>query len=455
VAYDFLAAVLCLAVTFIVATPASAGEATDPAMPAILDLREQAVVRDGWLQQRLASVVPMLMRREGIDMWLLVAREYNEDPVVETMLPATWLAARRRTVLMFYDPGGDVPLQRLAVSRYPPGDGFVAVWDPAEQPDQWARVAGLVRERDPKRIAINRSGTFALADGLSATEGEALSAALGTDYAARLVSAERLALGWLETRIPAEMTVYPQIVRIAHAIIAEGMSERVITPGITTTSDVEWWYRGRIAELGLGTWFHPGVSLERAGDDEQSMVTQFAGEAPSPVIEPGDLLHVDFGITYLGLNTDTQHHAYVLKPGETDAPEGLQAGLAAGNRLQDILLANFRTGISGNDLLARARKAAIAEGLEPTIYSHAIGFHGHGAGPWIGMWDDQFADPPMGDYPIHADTAWSIELNVRQAVPEWGGKQVRFKSEEDAYFDGETVRFLDGRQERLHLIPRR
>jgi len=268
------------------------------------------------------------------------------------------------------------------------------------------------------------------------------------------VSGENLSLGWLETRIPEEMAVYPIIVRMAHAIIAQGFSERVITPGITTTGDVEWWYRERIRVAGLETWFHPSVSVERAGESEQSMVTQFAGESPSPVIEPGDLLHVDFGITYLGLNTDTQHHAYVLKPGETDAPAGLKAGISAGNHLQEILMSNFRVGITGNELLAESRDEAIAAGLEPTIYSHAIGFHGHGAGPWIGMWDDQYADPPMGDYPIHPNTAWSIELNVRVAVAEWGGKMVRFKSEEDAYFDGTTIRFLDGRQERLHLIPR-
>ena len=387
-------------------------------------------------------------------MWLLIAREYNEDPVVETMLPATWLAARRRTVLMFYKAGDSECIEKLAVSRYAPGNSFEAVWNPEEQPDQWSRIAELIAERNPNVIAINRSSTFALADGLSASEEDALVAAIGEKYAARLASAEYLALGWLETRIPDEMAVYPLIVRIAHAIIAEGMSEKAITPGVTTTTDVEWWYRERIRNLGLHTWFHPSVSIERAGEVEQSMVSQFAGETRSPNIQAGDLLHVDFGITYLGLNTDTQHHGYVLKAGETDAPAGLKQGLAAGNRVQDILIGNFRTGITGNELLARSRDEAIKEGLEPTIYSHAIGFHGHGAGPWIGMWDDQFADPPMGDYPIQPNTAWSIELNVRRAVPEWGGKMVRFKSEEDAYFDGTTVRFLDGRQEKLHLIPR-
>ncbi len=440
--------------------PAQAREVADPPMPQVLDLREQARLRDAWLGERLDRILPALMRRENIDLWILSAREYNEDPVVETMLPATWLAARRRTVLVFHDPGPGEAIEKLAVSRYTPGPWYEQAWSADEdiaEPGgaaQWQRVAELVRERDPRRIGINRSVTYPLADGMTATEEEALLAALGPSLASRIVSAEKLALGWLETRSAAEMNVYPLIVRMAHAIIAEGLSEKVVTPGMTTTADVAWWYRERIRELGLDTWFHPGVSLERAGEAELPMTVQFAGEAESPVIQPGDLLHVDFGITYLGLNTDTQHHAYVLRPGESDAPQGLKDGIAAGNRVQDILMSQFRNGISGNDLKDAARRLVADAGLDAAIYSHAIGYHGHAAGPWIGMWDRQDARPAIGEHPINPHTAWSIELNVRHTVPEWGGKAVRFKSEEDAYFDGERIRFLDGRQEKLHLVPR-
>ena len=287
-------------------------------------------------------------------------------------------------------------MERLSVSRYAPGPWYEAAWSPEDQPDQWQRVADLIRERDPERIGINRSTIFPLADGLSASEHEALLAAIGARYAERLTSAEKLAIAWLETRIPEEMAVYPGIVRAAPAIISEGLSERVITPAVTTTDDVAWWYRERIRALGLETWFHPTVSLERAGETEESMKAQFAGGKKSLVIQPGDFLHVDFGITYLGLNTDTQHHAYVLKAGETDAPQGLKDGIAAGNRVQDILMSHFRTGISGNDLKDPARREVADAGLDAVIYSHAIGYHGHGAGPWVGMWDDPEARPEVG-----------------------------------------------------------
>lgn len=442
-----------------IAIPASGAEvapgspdspSSDP-MPTILPLRQRAEVVDRWLEERLDTVVPLVMRRHGVDMWIVAAREYNEDPVIETMLPATWMAARRRTVLVFHDRGPDEGVERLAVARYDIGT-FPRAWEPEEQPDQWRRVADIVRERDPERIAIDRSTTFALADGLTSTEYEGLREALPVRYRERLVSEPGLAIGWLETRIPAEMEVYPQIVRIAHRIIAEGLSERAVQPGVTTTEDLSWWYRERVEALGLDVWFHPSVSVQRADGEERS--GDFSGREGERVIRPGDLVHVDFGITYLRLNTDTQQHAYVLKAGETTAPEGLRRGLEVGNRLQDVLTDEFRSGRPGNAILAAALERAEAEGIDATIYTHPIGFHGHGAGPTIGLWDRQGGVPGKGDYPLHPNTAHSIELNAAVSIPEWDGKEIRIMLEEDAFFDGETVRYLDGRQTELHLIPR-
>ncbi|MEM8599386.1 MAG: M24 family metallopeptidase [Bacteroidota bacterium] len=425
--------------------------AQDP-IPAILSMRERAEVRDAWLERRLDTVVPMLMRREGVDMWVLVAREYNEDPVLKTMLPATWLNARRRTILLFYDRGEE-GVERLAIARYAVGDAFPAAWDPDTQPDQWARVAELIAERDPQRIALNRSTTFALADGLTATEFDGLNAALSEDHRARIVSGEALSIGWLETRIPEEMAVYPQIVKIAQAIIAEGFSEQVITPGVTTVEDVEWWYRDRIRALNLVTWFHPSVSVQRATSGPRSGDFSDWGSG-NATIQPGDLLHVDLGITYLGLNTDTQEHAYVLRPGEADAPDDLKAALVVGNRLQDILTDEFAAGRTGNEILAAALAQAEQEGIDATIYTHPLGYHGHGAGPSIGMWDKQGGVPGKGDYPLYAHTAHSIELNAAVPIPAWDGQPVRIMLEQDAFFDGEAVWYIDGRQTTLHLVPR-
>lgn len=426
--------------------------AAQDAVPAILSMRERAEVRDAWLERRLDTVVPLVMRRAGIDLWVLVAREYNEDPVVKTMLPATWLNARRRTILVFHDRG-DEGVERLAIARYPVGEAFPSAWDADAEPDQWARLAAVIAERDPERIAVNRSETFALADGMTDSEFDGFMAALPERYHDRIVPGEALAVGWLETRIPDEMEVYPTIVKIAQAIIAEGFSERVITPGVTTVEDVEWWYRDRIRALGLVTWFHPSVSVQRAESGPRSSDFSDWGSG-NDVIRPGDLLHVDFGITYLGLNTDTQEHAYVLRPGEENAPGGLQAALATGTRLQDILTDQFVSGRTGNEILAAALTQAEEEGIQAMIYTHPIGSHGHAAGPAIGMWDRQDGVPGTGDYPLYPNTAFSIELNATVPVPEWDGQEVRIMLEQDAFFDGDHVWYIDGRQTALHLIPR-
>ncbi len=362
-------------------------------MPVILDMKDRAALRDQWLEIRLETVVPRLMEREDIDMWIIVAREYNEDPVFWSMKPApTWLAARRRTVLVFHE-NGQGRIERLAVARYDIGKFFRKAWDPEQQPDQWARLAQIIQERNPRRIALNYSQYFALGDGITRSEFEALNHALPKKYQERIVSGEKLAIGWLEWRIPEEQQVYPTVCRIAHEIIAEGLSDRVIQPGFTTTEDVQWWYRDRIRELGLTTWFHPSVSIQRA--DEAELRTSFASRPSEQTIRRGDLIHIDFGIHYLGLNTDTQQHAYVLLPGEKDAPNGLKKALAQGNRLQDLLTSNFVEGRSGNEILRRSLEQAVGEGLVPSIYTHPIGFHGHAAGPTIGLREQStpHADP--------------------------------------------------------------
>lgn len=419
----------------------------------ILPMRDRAAVIDRLLEDRIRTVLPSLMRRSGIDTWVVISREYNEDPVIRTFLPATWQSARRTTILLIRDRGGDEPLETLAVARYAVGDTFERAWDKELHGEQWTRLAALIAERNPGRIGLNYSDEFALADGISHTEYRQFHDALPEALRGRVVSAEALAIGWLETRSAAEMEIYPQICRIAHEIIAEGLSEAVIQPGVTTTNDVAWWYRDRIRELKLTTWFHPSVSIQRAASPEVDIKASIEARHDDDVIRPGDLLHVDFGITYLRLNTDTQQHAYVLRPGESDAPDELKRALERGNRLQDILTGQFVAGRSGNEILAAALAGARKEGIKATIYTHPIGYHGHAAGPTIGLWDQQDGVPVRGDYPLYPDTAHSIELAAESDVPGWG-KAVRIKLEEDAFFDGENVWYIDGRQKSFHLVPR-
>ncbi len=421
--------------------------------PKTLSMKERAQVIDQWLEERIQNVLPDLMKRTEIDMWLIIAREYNEDPVIKTLLPATWQSARRTTILIVYDPGEGKPLETMAMARYNVGSQFQKVWDKEVQPDQWKALAELIAEKDPKKIGINKSEMFALADGLSASLYEKLVESLPKKYEQRLINAQDLAVGWLETRTESEMVVYQNIVRMAHQIILEGFSERVIQPGLTTTDDVVWWYRDRIRELGFTAWFHPSVSIQRKDPESFEHLRAFSDRPDDQVILPGDLLHVDFGITYLRLNTDTQQHAYVLKPGEMKAPDFLIDAFAKGNRVQDIFTANFVTGKTGNEILKKSLDEGKAEGLKPVIYTHPIGFHGHAAGPTIGLWDQQDGVPGRGDYPLYPNTAHSIELNNGIFIEEWD-KEIRIMLEEDAFFDGSNIRYIDGRQTELITIPR-
>lgn len=419
-------------------------EEPSPALPPILNARERAITENRILAERLDTLIPAIMREQGIDLWLLVAREYFEEPVVASMLDAENMHARRRTILIFHDPGDGKPVERLTVSRYGLGGLFAPAWDPNKQPDQWQSVAEIIAVRDPAKIAINTSDLYQFGDGMTLSQYNKFVAALPPPLRERIVTGETLAIRWLETRTPSEMALYPAIVRTAHAVIGEAFSRAVITPGVTTAAQVQWWYRDRLLQLGLDPWFHPSVAIQREG-------TKGMLEG-NEVIQPGDLLWTDFGITYLGLSTDTQHLAYVLKPGESKAPAGLRQGLANSNQVQDILARQFAVGRSGNAVLALARAEAVAAGLDPSIYTHPIGLHGHGAGPSIGFWDNQNADP-RGSGLINANTAWSIELTTYAAVPEWGGQRVDFRTEENAFFDGTKVRFIDGRQTEITLIP--
>ena len=417
----------------------------------ILSMHQRAVVRDGFLKDRFETVLPEIMARNKLDMWIIIAREYNEDPVIRTMLPATWLNARRRTILVIHNPGNGYPLESYAVARYDVGDIFKKAWDPEAQPNQYKALADLIQSKNPKSIGINKSIYFAQADGITANEYELLKKALPKKYAPRIVSAEKVAIGWLETRSAKEMEVYPDICRIAHDIIKEGFSAKVITPGITTTDDVVWWYRERIRDLNLVTWFHPTVDIQRADKQDFNFLEAFSKDKADNVIRPGDLLHVDFGITYLGLNTDTQQHAYVLMPGESRTPDFLVKALGVGNRLQDILTDQFKTGRTGNEMLLSALKQAKEEGIKPQIYTHPIGYYGHGSGPTIGMWDKQEGVPINGDYPLFPNTAYSIELNAKVHIKEWD-KEVAIMLEEDALFDGKTCDYIDPRQTEMIII---
>jgi len=432
--------------------------AAQPA-PALPPLREQARVQQQWLSRRLNDVLPALMRKHKVAMWVVMMREYNEDPVFGALVAPTTFAARRRTIYVFHDRGPAAGIERLALGGGDQGGLYTVLRDPEQKgrelyfEAQMDLLRKVVEERNPANIAVDVSRTHAFSDGLAAGEREELEAALGARWVSRFVRAELLPLEYLETRLPEMLPVYRDMMRIVHSLISRAFSREVITPGRTTTADVVWWLRQRVNEQGLGVWFHPSVDVQRKGGAATPAGSGALGRSQETVIERGDVLHVDFGITALGLNTDTQHMGYVLRPGETDAPEDLKAALRAAHRLQDIVVDQLRPGRSGNQALAEMLRQMKAAGIDGKIYTHPIGDHGHGAGPLIGLYDRQEGVPGRGDVPIIPESWFSIELNAVTRIPAWDGQPVTISLEEDAALDAQGARsWILSRQERFHLV---
>ncbi|WP_109301089.1 M24 family metallopeptidase [Aquimarina sp. AU474] len=420
----------------------------------ILQQKERAAAIDMILVDRFNTLLPQLMDRTEFDMWILISREYNEDPVLKTMLPSTWLNARRRTILVFYRNKKKNTIEKLAVARYNVGKNIESAWDKEKQPDQWKALVDIISERNPDKIGINFSENFGIVDGIVKTDYEAFMKVLPAEYKPRVTSAEKLAIAWVETRTAQEMELYSELVKITHDIIAEAFSTSVVKPGTTTTDDVVWWLRQKVTDMGLKTWFHPTVDIQRSGETLQSHIVSFSDRPKDKVIRPGDLIHCDFGITYLRLNTDCQQHAYILRNNETSSPEFLDKAFADGNRVQDVFTGNFETGKTGNEILLKSLDQGRAEGLTPAIYTHPLGLFGHSSGPTIGMWDSQEGVSGTGDYPLYENTVYAIELNTTVSIPEWK-KDIRIMLEEAGFWGPEGFRYVNQRQTKLITIPKR
>lgn len=417
----------------------------------ILSERDRALLRDEILEDRFNNLLPRLMDQTGIDMWLVISREYNEDPVMRTMLPSTWLNARRRTILVFYRDKEKNTIEKLAIARYNVGSNIQSAWNKEDQPDQWLALVNMIKEKNPNKIGINTSTYFNIADGLVKTDYDELVTVLPKNYQDKLVSAEKLAIAWIETRTEKEMELYDTLVQITHDIIAEAFSGKVIEAGKTSSEEVVWWMRQKVTDLGLETWFHPTVDIQRKEEPLKSHIESFSKGEKSEVIMPGDLLHCDFGITYIGLNTDCQQHAYVPQKNEISVPEFLRDAFKKGNRVQDIFTGNFVQGRTGNEILLKSLSEAKAEGLKPSIYTHPLGSYGHSAGTTFGMWDSQDGVPVNGDYPLQFNTVYAIELNTTVNIPEWG-KDIRIMLEEAGYFGKEGFRYVKDRQNDIRLV---
>ncbi len=406
----------------------------------VLSVKEQYQLCDEILKDRLENLLPQLMKECGVEMWLVLCREYNEDPVFRSLNPRLVKSASRTSCYIFsLDKEGKYEALSLCRPNSRLMPFYKQEYRPKEE-DQFEAIARVVKERNPSKVTVNICDDCAQADGLSKLLWDKLYDILGD----KLDGNGDLAVRWLETRTQKELEIYPSIYRIAMDVLREAYSTDVITPGVTTTTDVEWYIMQRIDDMGMAAWFSPDVDLQRKGGGMRMSDT---------VIEKGDLLHTDMGLTYLNLNTDTQRLAYVLKDGETEIPAGILAGFRKGMRFQDIVLENYKEGLSGNEIFFNSVEQAKAEGIRPMLYTHPIGMYGHAAGPTIGLYDNQGFVPARGERKLYKNTCYALELNVTESVPEWDGQDVCFMMEETiAYTSDGCTNFMDDDRDKIIVI---
>jgi hypothetical protein len=414
--------------------------------PQIFPVRQQAEVIRTILGERLDSILPEAMRRAGLDMWLILCQEDDYDPVFKTMTPLdTWAPILQ--MLVFYDKGGSAGIERINLSMTDTGDLYERPWKGTDHQEQWQVLGRMIAERNPRRIGINTGSIQWAAGGLTHNLYEQLQRALPEGYAERLASAEEACTHWLMTLTEAELTLYSQVARIGHWLIRQYFNRGAITPGVTTTEDLEWAYWQRSLDLGLELAFKPFFRVIRG--------EAVKGQYPEgdKTIRPGDLVHCDVGIRYLRLNSDHQELAYILQDGETEAPEGLRRLMARGNALQKIFTGEFRQGLSGNELLANILGRARAAGIpNPRVYSHSLGLYLHEPGPLIGLPWEQENIPGRGDVKLDYNSCFTMELSVEDTVPEWEGQRVRLSMEQDVKFTRRGCEALDGVQTRFHIL---
>jgi Xaa-Pro aminopeptidase len=417
-----------------------------------LNIRDRADLVLRVTRGRLDRLLAGFMRESGFDMWIIACNEDDLDPVLMTMMPyENWCPITQ--IIVLFDRGPDKGVERINVSRTDTQGLFenawdAAAWDKDKKESQWDCLGRIVRERDPKRIGINTGEVQWAAGGLTSVLEARLKDAVGPLYAARLRSAEPLATLWLETLGDEELEIMERAAAISRSLIADMFSDPVVTPGHTTTDDLRFAYWQRVADLGLDVSFSPFVSIRgRAPADVERYGTA------DKIIRPGDIVHCDVGLKYMRWNSDHQEVAYVLKPGETDVPETFRKMMAEANRLQDVYRGEFKTGLTGNEILVNTLRKAAGLGIPgPKVYSHSLGYFLHEPGPLIGLPWEQANNPGRGDVRLVPGSCFTAEMSVTAPVPEWGGKEFRLPLEQDVAFTGREVIFLAGRQTAFHVI---
>ncbi|WP_375770574.1 M24 family metallopeptidase [Archangium gephyra] len=415
--------------------------------PRLLPWSEQLAVREAWLLKRHGMLLPM-MRQHGVGMWIIVNEEFHDDPLTPYVAPPRPYAGNR-DVFVFLD-AGEQGLKKYALPAYEE-ENLTRFFEVPEQTRVYKQVLGELYARyRPSAIAVGIGGRRGVTRSLTRDSYTYLVEALGPEAEARFVSAAPLIEEYLDTRIPEELEHYRTLVVLTERMVKRAFSPEVVKPGVTTVGDVRRWLYDELGRWGVGTWFQPDLRVQRKGQGAGSSRGFLAVAKEDVVIQRGDLLHVDFGISYLGLHSDWQKMAYVLREGEKDVPEGLKRALANTHALQDALVRESRPGRPSGEVYEAVMAAMKEKDIQAQVYSHPLGNQGHALGASIDFRSASRKDEPRK---LREGSYIAIELNTRTPVPEWDGEEVYAMQEDPAYLTPEGWRFFVPRQEAYYVIP--
>jgi len=441
-----LAALCAVWLAACVAGPKVTPQTSDLTLPALLPLAEQIDVREGWLVKRHEMILPLL-RKHGLGMWIIVNEEFHDDPLTEYVAPPRPYVGNR-DIFVFVDAGGE-GLKKLAVLGYN-----------EENVEQFFEIAkqGIktLKEWDekykPKTIGLGIGGQRGVTRSLTHETFKSLIESLGAEAEKRFVSAAPLIEEYLDTRLPEEFEHYAKLVRVTEVLAQRALSNEVIVPGKTTVRDARRWLYSQSAALGLRPWFQPDLRIQRRKKAEDKTASGFLQVArEGTVIERSDVVHLDFGLTYMGLNSDWQKMAYVLREGEIDAPAGLQKALANTNAVQDALIRFSRPGKLAGDVYNETMAEMKAQGIAAMIYSHPLGNQGHALGASIDFRSAK-RDPKEPGKLLRNGSYLAMELNSQTEIPEWGGQKVTMMAEDAVYLTDTGWKFFRPRQEKLYIV---
>lgn len=379
-------------------------------------------------KDKLDLILPQAMRENYIDMWIVASREGHDDPNA-AMLGGGYVGDVGYYV--FTDRGGD-RIERAAMGIGGAAFDQCPLYDIKASP---AELRRFVTERAPQRIGINVASEIGTADGLSHSLHEKLRAALGPELAARLVPAEKLVSDFRSRRTATEIAAFARAGEFSRTIAERALSNEVIRPGHTTTGDVAWWMMEELHREGLGSSF--GIpSIYVLGPGERGPTSG------DHVIQPGDLITMDWGVNYQLSYTDMKRMAYVLKPGENAPPPGVQRAFDKAAGIRRMILDVVRPGVTAGEALAAVnRRVAETPGLvlgryddpsadpkvsDVVIGSHSVGDWGHGSGPSMADFN-----PLRMTYMLRPGNFLSIELFLYTPVPEWGTRKIKIPLEDN------------------------